>query len=261
MTATGEGLKGRPIEDISPLPQRRRPRWVELRQRARAAQDHALAALPSLSRRGPGRIIASVSRQPPLDSAPPEWGASTSAPQRSRTLSFLGELLQTLLIAFLLFFAVDRATARIRVDGNSMEPSLHDGDLVVVNRLAYALGQPSRGDIIVFYFPFDPQKRYIKRLIGLPGDQIAARGGQLYVNGTALYEPYTSGESTRDGSWLVGPSEVFVLGDNRANSSDSSDWGMVPLREVIGKAVLVYWPPQDVGVIPHYDLMAGAGPP
>lgn len=202
-----------------------------------------------------------MARPPAAEPAPPEWGASASAPPRGSTLRLLSELLQTLLIAALLFLAVDRATARIRVDGNSMEPSLHDGDLVVVNRLAYLFGQPSRGDIVVFYFPFDPQKRYIKRLIGLPGDQIAVRGGQLCVNGVALYEPYTSGESSRDGSWLVGPSEVFVLGDNRANSSDSSDWGTVPMSEVIGKAVLVYWPPGDLAVIPHYDLMASGGPP
>ncbi len=195
-----------------------------------------------------------------MQPAPPEWGASTSTPHRGGALRFLSELLQTLLIALVLFFAVDRTTARIRVDGDSMEPSLHDGDLVVVNRLAYRFGQPSRGDIIVFYFPFDPQKRYIKRLIGLPGDQISVRDGQLYVNGKLLHEPYTSGESSRDGSWVVGPSEVFVLGDNRANSSDSSDWGTVPMNEVIGKAFLVYWPPQDLDIIPHYDLMSGQVP-
>lgn len=196
-----------------------------------------------------------------MEPAPPAGGASASATSRGGAFRLLSELLQTLLIALLLFLAVDRATARIRVDGNSMEPSLHDGDLVVVSRLAYLFGQPSRGDIIVFHFPFDPQKRYIKRLIGLPGDRIVVRAGQLYVNDVALHEPYTSGESLRDGSWLVGPSEVFVLGDNRANSSDSSDWGTVPMREVIGKAVLVYWPPQDAGIIPHYDLIASRGAP
>ncbi|MEW6568505.1 MAG: signal peptidase I [Chloroflexota bacterium] len=199
-----------------------------------------------------------MARPPAVEPAPPEWGAAASGPRSTSALHLLAELVQTLLIAVFLFFVVDRTTARIRVDGNSMEPSLHDGDLVVVNRLAYWLGEPARGDIIVFYFPYDPEKRYIKRLIGLPGDQITVRGGQLYINGQGLHERYTTGESSRDGNWVVGPNEVFVLGDNRANSSDSSDWGTVPMSEVIGKAFLVYWPPWDLRVIPHYDLVGEA---
>lgn len=199
-----------------------------------------------------------VARPPAVPSAPPEWGAAASGNRPVSTLRLLGELLQTLLIAGFLFVVVNQTTARIRVDGNSMEPSLHDGDLVVVNRLAYRVGTPSRGDIIVFYFPYDPHKRYIKRLIGLPGDRVSVEAGQLFVNGQALHEPYVAGEASRDGQWVVGPSEVFVLGDNRANSSDSSDWGTVPMTEVIGKAFLVYWPPWDLGVIPHYELVVEA---
>jgi signal peptidase I len=170
----------------------------------------------------------------------------------------LGELIQTLLIAGVLFFGVNLTTARIRVDGSSMEPGLHNNDLVVVNRLAYQADLPTRGDIIVFRYPYSPDRRFIKRLIGLPGDHVFVRDGTLYVNGMALEEPYISAPPEYDGSWVVGPGEVFVLGDNRNNSSDSQNWGMLPLEEIIGKAILVYWPPSDLGVIPHYNLAVAA---
>ncbi len=179
-------------------------------------------------------------------------------PRRSAVWSVLAEILQTILIAVLLFLAVNLVTARIRVEGNSMEPSLHDGQMVVVNRLAYRWSDPSRGDIVVFYFPLDPSRRFIKRVIGLPGDNIEARDGLLYVNGAALDEPYLAAPPRYTGSWQVVPKTLFVLGDNRNNSDDSQNWGALPMNEVIGKAVLVYWPLPDVGLIPHYTLVAAA---
>lgn len=195
----------------------------------------------------------------PIRHAPPEWGASQSPGCLTRTLRWVGEFLQTVLIAGLLFLAVNAVTARIRVEGSSMEPSLHDGDFVVVNRLAYRWGQPERGDIIVFYFPLDPDRRFIKRVIGLPGDTVTIRDGRVYVNGEPLEEPYVAAPPRYNGTWTVGPGELFVLGDNRNNSSDSQNWGNLPMEAVIGKAVLVYWPPQAMGLIPHYDLAVAAG--
>jgi signal peptidase I len=172
----------------------------------------------------------------------------------SRLRSALGEVLQTLIIAGGLFLVVNGLTARIRVESVSMQPSLYEGDYVVVNRLAYRLGEMRRGDIIVFYFPLDPERRFIKRLIGLPGDQIVVHGGQVLVNGQPLAEPYLAAPPRYEGEWRVEDGELFVLGDNRNNSADSKDWGLLPAENVIGKAILVYWPPGDSGLIPHYDL-------
>jgi len=128
----------------------------------------------------------------------------------------------------------------------------------VVNRLAYRWSDLTRGDIIVFNFPFDPDRRFIKRLIGLPGDRIMVQDGRLYINNVPVEEPYIAAPPVYRGTWTVGPDEVFVLGDNRNNSSDSQNWGMLPINEIIGKAVVVYWPVADVEVIPHYSLAAAA---
>lgn len=179
-------------------------------------------------------------------------------PRRSAVWAVLAEILQTVLIAVLLFLAVNLVTARIRVEGSSMEPSLHDGEMVVVNRLAYRWSEPSRGDIVVFYFPLDPSRRFIKRIIGLPGDRVEARDGLVYVNGVALDEPYLADPPRYSGAWQVDSNTLFVLGDNRNNSDDSQNWGPLPLDKVIGKAVLVYWPLPDVGLIPHYSLVTAA---
>ena len=205
---------------------------------------------PTLPPLAPSLIIATVT-EPMLE-------LPSAEPRRSAVWAVLIEILQTVLIAALLFLVVNLVTARIRVEGSSMEPSLHDGEMVVVNRLAYRWSAPSRGDIVVFRFPLDPSRRFIKRVIGLPGDSLEARDGLMYVNGTALDEPYIAAAPRYDGAWLVQADELFVLGDNRNNSSDSQNWGPLPMAEVIGKAVLVYWPLPDVGVIPHYTLVAAA---
>ncbi|HEX9681237.1 MAG TPA: signal peptidase I [Anaerolineales bacterium] len=194
-----------------------------------------------------------------VDSAPPSWGASASRGAGARLLRLVAELLQTLLIAGLLFLAVNLVTARIRVEGNSMEPSLHDGEFVVVNRLAYRWSEPTRGDIVVFRFPLDPERRFIKRIIGLPGDTLRVEGGRVFVDGVPLEEPYIAAQPRYTGQWTVGPQEVFVLGDNRNNSSDSQNWGMLPFEDILGKAILVYWPPSELGLIPHYELAVAAG--
>jgi len=194
-----------------------------------------------------------------IDSAPPSGGASASRSAGARLLRLVAEILQTLLIAGLLFLAVNLVTARIRVEGNSMEPSLHDGEFVVVNRLAYRWSEPTRGDIVVFRFRLDPERRFIKRIIGLPGDTLRVEGGQVFVDGVPLQEPYIAAQPRYTGQWTVGPQEVFVLGDNRNNSSDSQNWGMVPFEDILGKAILVYWPPSELGVIPHYELAVAAG--
>ena len=205
-----------------------------------------------------GLIILCVTDYPfnrptrPNISEPPKPSAGR------RILRFVGSLLQTVLFAVILFVVVNMLTARIRVEGDSMEPSLADGQFVVVNKLAYFLEEPTRGDIIVFRFPLNPERRFIKRIIGLPGDVVQVQDGQVYVNGDLLNEPYLTVAPVYNDEWEVRFDEVFVLGDNRNNSSDSQNWGALNLQDIIGKAVLVYWPIDTVGWIPSYDLAAAA---
>jgi signal peptidase I len=171
---------------------------------------------------------------------------------------FIVDILETLVLSALLFLGINAVSARIRVDGFSMEPSLHSGEFVIVNKMAYKLGTPSRGDIIVFRYPYDPQQEFIKRIIGLPGDEVRIEGGVVYVNGTALQEPYIAAPPVYQNIVTVPENSFFVLGDNRNNSSDSHSWGAVPEENVIGKAVVVYWPPPDWGLIPHVPIANAA---
>ena len=185
--------------------------------------------------------------------------ASQPKSKRSGFLSFLVDILETLVLSVILFVSINIISARIRVDGASMEPTLFSGEYVVVNRLSYRLGSPRRGDIIVFHFPRDPKEEYIKRVIGLPGDEVEVRNGTVYINGQPLDENYLKVKTNYIGSWVIPEGQLFVLGDNRNNSSDSHDWGTVPLDYVVGKAVMVYWPPPAWGLIDHIPL-ANAAP-
>ncbi len=184
--------------------------------------------------------------------------ASQPKSKRSGFLSFLVDILETLVLSVVLFVSINIISARIRVDGASMEPTLFSGEYVVVNRLSYRLGSPHRGDIIVFHFPRDPKEEYIKRVIGLPGDEVEVRNGTVYINGQPLDENYLKVKTNYIGSWVIPEGQLFVLGDNRNNSSDSHDWGTVPLDYVVGKAVMVYWPPPAWGLIDHISLAKAA---
>lgn len=164
------------------------------------------------------------------------------------------DILETLFISAVLFLAINAVSARIRVDGFSMEPSLHSGEFVIVNKLAYTNGSPKRGDVIVFHFPRDPQQEYIKRVIGLAGDEVVVSNGTVRVNGEVLDEPYILQSPAYSGSWQVPEGQLFVMGDNRNNSSDSHNWGTLELDYVVGKALVVYWPVSDWGLVEHYPL-------
>lgn len=174
--------------------------------------------------------------------------------QRSGLPSFIIDILETLILAVILFVGINSVSARIRVDGSSMEPTLHGGEYVLVNKLSYRVGQPDYGDVIVFYYPRDPEQEYIKRVIGLPGDQVDVSDGRVYVNGQPLEEPYIAAAPVYPGSWMVPENSLFVLGDNRNNSSDSHSWGSVPISYVVGKAVFVYWPPPAWGPIEQIGM-------
>lgn len=179
--------------------------------------------------------------------------SQTTAPQPNRAGvgRMLRDILETLLISAVLFLGINAVTARIRVDGFSMEPSMHSGEFVIVNKLAYKFAPVQRFDVIVFMFPRNPDQEYIKRVIGLPGDEVVIANRQVRVNGEVLDEPYILQPPTYSGTWVVPEGSLFVLGDNRNNSSDSHNWGPVPLDYVIGKAVLIYWPPSEWGLVEH----------
>lgn len=175
-------------------------------------------------------------------------------PKRSGFFKFLVDVLETLVLSVVLFVGINAVSARIRVDGESMVPTLVSGEYVIVNRLSYRLGSPQRGDIIVFHFPRDPKEEYIKRIIGLPGDEVQVKDGHLYINGQLLEEKYIDVQMDYSGTWNIPDGQLFVLGDNRNNSSDSHDWGTVPMDYVVGKAIVVYWPPLDWGLVGHVSL-------
>jgi signal peptidase I len=169
--------------------------------------------------------------------------------------TFLIDLLETVVLALVLYAAINFLTARVYVEGASMEPNFHNGNFVIVNRLAYQWSQPERGDVVVFPYPGNPDDDYIKRVLALPGDTFAVEGGIVYVNGVALDEPYINGPMRRDFPQLtIPPGTVFVLGDNRNDSSDSRSWGPLQIEDILGKAVLTYWPLSDLGGVQHLDL-------
>ncbi len=190
--------------------------------------------------------------------------------ERSQPVSwkrFLLETLETLILAVVIFMTINLISVRVRVDGFSMQPTLEDGNYVLVNRLAYLWSEPRRGDVIVFRPPMYPEENfweraigfpaveeryqdYIKRVIGLPDERVKIEGGVVYVNGISLSEPYLKFKPSYTGEWEVPSDTLFVLGDNRNHSSDSHAWGFVPLKNVIGRAELVYWP------IPQLSLLS-----
>lgn len=160
---------------------------------------------------------------------------------------FLLELLETVGLAIILYFGIDAVIARVRVENISMEPTLVPGEFLMVNKLAYKFGQPKYGDIVVFHY--DPTEDFIKRVIGLPGDLVEVKEGVVYVNNRAFTEPYIAEPPDYSGNWTVPAESLFVLGDNRRNSSDSHVWGFVAMKEVIGKAIVIYWPLKDARLI------------
>lgn len=171
------------------------------------------------------------------------------ASKRSSCLGFIIDTAETILLALVLFLAINALTARVRVENVSMLPTLEPGEFLLVNRVAYKLGEPKIGDIIIFHAPGVDDMDYIKRLVGRPGDVVQVEDGTVYVNEQPLYEPYIAQSPTYSGSWVVPEGQVFVLGDNRNNSSDSHLWGFIPQEDIVGKALLIYWPVDQITLL------------
>ena len=134
-----------------------------------------------------------------------------------------------------------------QVDGLSMEPRVHAGEFVLINTLAYRFGAVRRGDVIAFRHDAPNPETYIKRVVGLPGELVEVRDGVVSVNGRPLDEPYVQFRDHRSAPAVtVAPNALYVLGDNRADSDDSRNWGVVPQSDVAGKALVGIWPPRKI---------------
>jgi signal peptidase I len=132
-----------------------------------------------------------------------------------------------------------------RVEGQSMEPTLEDQDRLIVNKLAYRIGEPRRGDIVMLYYPLNPEKSFVKRVMAEEGDTVQILDGRVYVNDIPLRDDYVPAEYRSHDDWgpqVIPEGYYFVLGDHRNNSSDSRHWGMVPKRYIIGRVQLRWWP-------------------
>lgn len=173
--------------------------------------------------------------------------AEESKPQRNRPFRIFLEVLQTLILAVVLYFLIDLVVARVRVENISMLPTLEPGEFVLVNKISYQWGNVDRGDIVVFHY--SEQEDYIKRVIGVPGDVVEISSGEVRVNDTLLDEPYISAAPQYSGSWEVPDGSLFVLGDNRNQSSDSHRWGFIDDESVVGEAMVVYWPLDEIKLL------------
>ena len=180
------------------------------------------------------------------------------AASQSNWKGALREIAETIILTLVIFLLIRTVVQNFRVEGMSMEPNFHDGQFLLINKLAYKLGDLERGDVIVFRYPRDPSRDFIKRVIGLPGETVEIINGQVYINGELLGIDYHTNEAGyNSGAVTLGPDDIFVLGDNRPNSSDSHSWGTLPRDLIIGRVVLSYWPPDEWGLIKHGPPDAG----
>jgi signal peptidase I len=190
------------------------------------------------------------------------------------------ELTEAVVLAFIVLLLIQGSIRNFRVDGSSMLPTLEGGQFLLVNKLVYfkidtgrisriipfwdvdeprghfAIHPPKRGEVIVFRFPEDPSKDFVKRVIGLPGEAVELRNGTVYVDGVALEEPYlTERDNANEGPTLVQEKEYYVLGDNRRSSRDSRAWGGVPEENLLGKVWVVYWPFSQIQLLNPMSAM------
>ena len=175
-------------------------------------------------------------------------------------MSFVRDIIITIIIAILIFFCLQVTVANLEVFGICMRPNVEHGDRILVNKITYRFIEPERGDVIVFKPPFNETKNYIKRVIGLPGEAVEIVNGITYVytidgDKLTLDEPYESEPSTRDSAKKFIPEgQYYVMGDNRNNSNDSRSGWLVPEENIVGKAWLSIWPPDRWGMALHYPF-------
>jgi signal peptidase I len=175
--------------------------------------------------------------------------------------TFLRDIVITLILAIVILLLLQATVQSFIIVGSSMQPNFQNGERVVINKLVYRLHEPERGDVIVFHPPNNQQEDYIKRIIALPGETVEVKNGVVYIDDRPLDEPYQLNELPKYtlSEERVPNNEYFVLGDNRNNSNDSHNGWTVPRQNIIGKAWLSIWPPNEWGIIPGYSLEGGGG--
>jgi signal peptidase I len=157
-----------------------------------------------------------------------------------------------ILAALSAFIVISFFYQPVEVEGTSMLPRLENHDCIFINKIIYRVAPVRRGDIIVFHYPLDPAKSFIKRVVGLPGDWVAIKDGRVYINGKRLNEPYIPAAYLGHDDCPrvhVAPNHYYVLGDHRGYSDDSRTWGALPRRYIYGKAAFIYWPLNQVGAL------------
>lgn len=187
-----------------------------------------------------------------------------------RTLwMFFLDFLETIVVSLAIFALVYLFLFQPhQVDGQSMEPNFHNGEYILTDKVSYRIGDPKRGDVVVFHSPQDERVDFIKRVVAVPDDEVMLKGGYLYLNGEKQDETYINdpgavspGRFLRDGtSVTVPPGQYMVMGDNRLHSSDSREWGFVTKGGIVGRAFFRYWPLSEFGLIKtaEADLTVGA---
>lgn len=188
----------------------------------------------------------------------PEKKTDQNPKRKPGKIGFWIDTFETIFLALILFVVINAVSSRVRVENISMKPTLQPGYLLVVNKLAYKFSQPKHGDVIVFHYQGSLNDDYIKRVIGLPGDEVNIANGVVTVNGHVLREPYIAANPSYTGNWKVEENSLFVLGDNRNNSSDSHQWGFVDFDDVVGKALFIYYPFKAIGSLIVPDLVNAA---
>lgn len=187
----------------------------------------------------------------------PQLSPPANVRPRLRVPGFFSELVRTIIFVIAVTVLFDMAIPRSLVDGRSMEPSFVDGDRLIVSRINYLLGQPARGEVIVFNSlnPNEPGVMLIKRVVGLPGETVSMVDQQVHINGVPLNESYTKEACNRcpDQSWVLGLDEYFVMGDNRNASQDSRRFGAVGRDHIVGEVLFRYWPLNSFGLILGID--------
>ena len=206
--------------------------------------------------------------------ANPNIQASGEESHRGQMRAAIREVIETIILSLLLFIGIQFAVQTYQVEGASMRPTLAQGQYLLVNKLVYrhlTIGSgaegapiesdfgaggvifpfhpPQHGEVVIFSFPNDPSRYFVKRVIGVPGDTVEIFSGQTYVNGKRIKENYADLDNSEEMDAIKVPANsYFVMGDNRPHSNDSRDWGTVPLENIVGRAWVRYWPPHQIGI-------------
>jgi signal peptidase I len=200
-----------------------------------------------------------VSQDLTTETSPATEQNQSAAEPAARPATLLRSIIETCLLTAIIFLAVNFLIGRFQIQQVSMQPTLFEGERVIVDKISYSLHPPERGDIIVFsgHGTLD----LIKRIIGLPGETIEVHDNQVFINGQALTEPYlTQPTSGNLPAQQIAPDRYFVMGDNRSNSQDSRSFGPIQISNIVGRAWIIYWPPVNWSVMPHYTYAIAQAP-